>query len=79
MPSLKQEVVVMDAIRTTRNGEANDLDTLLLFGGAACLLFGAGLILSSSMTRRYLGNIDAGKLLQTAVPDVQRYLKLRAM
>jgi hypothetical protein len=69
----------MDAIRTTRNGEANDLDTLLLFGGAACLLFGAGLILSSSMTRRYLGNIDAGKLLQTAVPDVQRYLKLRAM
>ena len=69
----------MDAIRTTRNGEANDLDTLLLFGGAACLLCGAGLILSSSMTRRYLGNIDAGKLLQTAVPDVQRYLKLRAM
>jgi hypothetical protein len=69
----------MDAIHTTRNGEPSDYDALLLFGGAACLLFGAGLILSSSMTRRYLGNIDAGKLLQTAVPDVQRYLKLRAM
>ena len=69
----------MDAIRTTRNGEASDNDTLLLFGGAACLLFGVGLILSSSITRRYLGDVDAGGLLQAAVPDVQRYLKLRAM
>jgi hypothetical protein len=69
----------MDPIRTTVNGEAQDLDTLLVFGGAACLLLGAGLILSSSMTRRYLGHIDTGKLLQTAVPDVQRYLRLRAM
>ncbi len=68
----------MDAIRTTPNG-AGDYDTLLLFGGAACLLFGAGLILSSSLTRRYLGDVDAGDLLQAAVPDVQRYLKLRAM
>ena len=69
----------MDAIRTTRNGEASDNDTLLLFGGAACLLFGAGLILSSSMTRRFLGDMNAGNILQAAVPDVQRYLKLRAM
>jgi hypothetical protein len=69
----------MDAIRTTRNGEAGDNDTLLLFGGAACLLLGAGLILSSSLTRRYLGDVNAGELLQGAVPDVQRYLRLRAM
>ena len=69
----------MDAIGTTRNGEASDHDTLLLFGGAACLLFGAGLILSSSMTRRLLGDMNAGDILQAAVPDVQRYLKLRAM
>ncbi len=69
----------MDAIGTTRNGVASDNDTLLLFGGAACLLLGAGLILSSSLTRRYLGDVNAGGLLQAAVPDVQRYLKLRAM
>ena len=69
----------MDAIGTTRSGEAKDNDTMLLFGGAACLLFGAGLILSSALTRRFLGDVDAGNLLQTAVPDVQRYLKLRAM
>jgi hypothetical protein len=69
----------MDAIRTTRNGDLSDNDTLLLFGGAACLLFGAGLILSSGTTRRLLGDVNAGNLLQGAVPDVQRYLRLRAM
>jgi hypothetical protein len=69
----------MDAMRVGRNGEASDNDTLLLFGGAACLLLGAGLILSSSLTRRYLGDVNAGELLQAAVPDVQRYLRLRGM
>jgi hypothetical protein len=76
---MKEEVAPMDAIGTIRNGEASDNDTLLLFGGAACLLLGAGLLLSSSMTRRLLGDINAGKLIQNAVPDVQRYLRLRAM
>lgn len=69
----------MDAIGTTRGGEAKDNDTMLLFGGAACLLFGAGLILSSALTRRFLGDANAGNILQSAVPDMQRYLKLRAM
>jgi hypothetical protein len=70
----------MDAIGTTRSGEPKDNnDTMLLFGGAACLLFGAGLILSSALTRRLLGDADAGQLLQSAVPDVQRDLRLRAM
>ena len=69
----------MEAVRTNRNGEASDRDTLLLFGGAACLLLGAGLILSSSLSRRYLGESNAGSLLMAAVPDVQRYLKLTSM
>jgi hypothetical protein len=71
----------MEAIRMPwkSDGEAQDLDTLLLFSGAACLLLGAGLILSSSITRRYLGNIDAGSFLKSAFPDVQRYFKLKAM
>ncbi len=69
----------MDVIGTTRDGGISENDTLLLFGGAACLLFGAGLILSSGMTRKFLGDVDAGNLLQAAVPDVQRYLRLRGM
>jgi hypothetical protein len=69
----------MDAIGTTRDGGASDNDTMLLFGGAACLLFGAGLILSSGLARRFLGDVNAGTLIQGVVPDVQRYLTLRAM
>jgi hypothetical protein len=69
----------MEAVRTTRNDEARDHDTLLLFGGAACLLLGAGLILSSSLSRRYLGETNAGSMLQAVVPDMQRYLKLTNM
>jgi hypothetical protein len=69
----------MDAIGTTRNGPAGDADTLLLFGGVACLVLGAGLLLSNSSVRRYLGDMRPGDLLGAAVPDVQRYLKLRAM
>ena len=69
----------MDAIGTTGENGLSDRDTLLLFGGAACLVFGAGLILSSGMSRRLLGDVDAGSLLQAAVPDVQRYLRLRGM
>lgn len=69
----------MDEIGTKQNGYASDTDTLLLFGGVACLVLGAGLVLSNSMVRQYLGQVNAGDMLQTAVPDVQRYLKLRAM
>jgi hypothetical protein len=66
-------------IGTGRENGTSDHDALLLFGGAACLLFGAGLILASRTTQRVLGDMDAGALLQTAVPDVQRYLRLRGM
>jgi hypothetical protein len=54
-------------------------DTLFLLGGAALMVFGAGLILSTPMVRRLISGVDAGSLLQAAVPDFERYLKLRAM
>ena len=69
----------MDAIGTTRSGEAKDNDTMLLFGGAACLLFGAGLVLSSPAHPPIPGRCRRGQPAAAAVPDVQRYLKLRAM
>ena len=63
------------------NGQdANDSrDTLFLLGGAALVVFGAGLMMSTPTIRRYLGGMGIGNLLQAAVPDVERYLKLRAM
>lgn len=52
---------------------------LYLFGGVALVILGAGLIVSHPSIRKYLGEMGVGDLVQAAVPDVERYLKLRAM
>jgi hypothetical protein len=66
-----------------RNGDnhASDesRDTLFMMGGVALMIFGAGLILSNPLVRRYLGQTNIGGLLTAAIPDVERYLKLSAM
>lgn len=64
---------------TNGNGIGTDKDTLYMLGGAALMLFGAGLILSNPHVRRYLGQLGVGNLLGAALPDVDRYLKLRNM
>jgi hypothetical protein len=61
------------------NYKGSDKDTLYILSGAALILFGAGLILSNPQIRRYLGQIGVGNLLTAALPDVDRYLKLRNM
>jgi len=62
------------------NQDANETrDTMYLLGGAALVLFGAGLILTNPAVRRYLGNAGIGNLLQAAVPDLERYMKLLSM
>jgi hypothetical protein len=67
-------------VELTNDQDANHTrETMFLLGGAAMVLFGAGLILSTSAVRRYLGNGHIGNLLQGALPDLQRYLKLRDM
>jgi hypothetical protein len=54
-------------------------DTLYLLGGAALVVFGAGLILSTPTVRRMLGGVGIGGLISAAVPDFERYMKLRDM
>jgi hypothetical protein len=54
-------------------------DTLFLLGGAALVVFGAGLILSTPIMRRYLGGAGIGNLVQGVIPDFERYMKLRSM
>ena len=56
-----------------------DKDTLYMLSGAALIIFGAGLILSNPLVRRYLGQVGVGSLVQGALPDLDRYLKLRSM
>jgi hypothetical protein len=52
---------------------------LLALGGAAMVLVGAGLMLSHPMVKKYVGQLGLNDLAQGAVPDIERYLRLRAM
>lgn len=54
-------------------------DTLFLLGGLSLILFGAGLVVTNPVVRKLLGEANVGGLLQTAVPDLERYMKMRAM
>ncbi len=54
-------------------------DTLFMLGGVALVVFGAGLILSNPLVRRYLGGTNLVGLASAAVPDVERYLRLKNM
>lgn len=69
----------MELTQQNNGQETTDKETLYLLGGTALVVLGAGLILSTPIIRRYLGGVGVGNLLQAAVPDIQRYMKLRAM
>jgi hypothetical protein len=66
------------AVAIETNG-ITDRDTLFMLSGVALIVFGAGLILSNPIAKRYLGQFGIGDLAQAALPDLDRYLKLRAM
>jgi len=61
------------------NGDFNDKDTLFMLSGLALMVFGAGLILTNPIAKRYMGQLGIGGLVSLALPDLDRYLKLRAM
>jgi hypothetical protein len=71
--------VAMELLETNTNGNGVDKDTLYMLGGVALMIFGAGLILSNPVVRRYMGQLGMGNLANAALPDFERYLKLRAM
>ena len=49
---------------------ATDKDTLYMLGGVALIVFGAGLILSNPLVRKYLSQVGIGNLAQAALPDL---------
>jgi hypothetical protein len=69
----------MELERTNGQGASETRDTMFLLGGAALVLFGAGLILSTPMVKRALGGVGIGNLIGAAIPDLERYMKLKAM
>lgn len=60
-------------------GMNTDMDTLFMMSGIALMVFGAGLVLANPVMRRMLGELNIGNLAQTALPDLQRYIRLRDM
>jgi hypothetical protein len=67
------------AMEQNANGSVSDKDTLFMLSGIALVVFGAGLIISNPIVKRYLGQFGLGNLAQAALPDLDRYLKLRSM
>jgi hypothetical protein len=69
----------MELIERSRDNEARD--TMFMLGGMALVLFGAGMILTNPLVRRYMGQagMNGLNLLQAAVPDVERYIRIRNM
>ena len=64
-------------LATSESSESRDM--LLAIGGVALVIFGAGLILQHPFVRKYLGTSGLGGMVAAAVPDIERYLKLRSM
>ena len=40
------------------------------------MIFGAGLIISNPVVRRYMGQLGIGNLTQAALPDVERVFEV---
>jgi hypothetical protein len=60
-------------------GSGTDKETLYMLGGVALVVLGAGLVLSNPTVRRYLGQVGIGNLASAAMPDLERYFRLRSM
>ena len=71
--------MALDLVESTANGSDSGKDTLYMMGGVALVVFGAGLILSNPMIRRYMSNFGVGNIATAVMPDVERYFRLRAM
>ena len=71
--------MALDLVESTENGNGSGRETLYMMGGVALVVFGAGLILSNPVVRRYMANLGVGNLATAIMPDVERYFKLRAM
>jgi len=67
----------MENLAKTDSSESKDM--LMAIGGLALIVFGAGMVLSHPFIRRYLGQAGLGGLAAAAIPDLERYMKLKSM
>ena len=69
------------AVEIMKSEETNgtNKETLYMLGGVALVIFGAGLVLSNPTVRKYLGQAGLGNLASGALPDIEKYFRLRSM
>lgn len=70
---------IMDQAAAANGANGTDKETLYMLGGVALVIFGAGLVLSNSTVRRYLSQLGVGDFASAALPDIERYFRLRSM
>jgi hypothetical protein len=58
---------------------SNERGTLIMLGGLALLVVGAGMVLSNPAVRRFVDQSPLKNIIGNLIPDVERYFKLRAM
>ena len=76
---MEDTAVAMALSTETNHNSLADKETLYMLSGVALMVFGAGLLLTSPVVRRYMGQIGLGNLAADALPDLDRYLRLRQM
>jgi len=69
----------IEVLKRVEHGDGPDKETLYLIGGIAMVMLGAGLLLSNSRVREYLSDAGLGKFVAAAIPDLERYFRLRSM
>lgn len=69
----------VEIIQREEHDSSANKDTLFMLGGVALVVVGAGLILTSPIAKRYLGQLGLGNMALDIVPDIERYFKLRSM
>jgi hypothetical protein len=75
----KEIAMAVEIMNRTEESNGTDKETLYMLGGVALVIFGAGLVLSNPTVRRYLGQVGVGNLASAALPDLERYFRLRSM
>lgn len=69
----------MENINASFQERVDTRETLLMYGGLALVILGVGMVMTNPTIRKATGLIGAGGLVKAALPDIQRYLKLRGM
>jgi hypothetical protein len=69
----------VEIMNRTEEATGTDKEILYMLGGVALVVLGAGLVLSNPTVRRYLGQVGLGNFASAAIPDIERYFRLRSM